>query len=142
MLRAVAVGAALMLLSACTHRMSQAEAEDASIEELRAARAKMTDIGNVDVGLDREPYAARLVTQAGRKLGWPEADIDRASRGIAWKGMTRDQLWWSWGPPWKEEEGDPDERWEWGPWHLGEPRKHAIIRGDLVTDLKVNPPPD
>jgi hypothetical protein len=142
MFRFTAVLASASLLAACTYRMSEAEAEDASIEELRAARAKMTDIGNVDIGMDREPYAARLVTQAGRKLGWPEADIDRASRGIAWKGMTRDQLWWSWGPAWKEEKGDGDERWEWGPWHLLEPRKYAVIRGDVVTDIKVNPPPD
>ncbi len=144
MFRTAAVVAVLATsIASCTRRLTETEAGDASIEELRAARAAMTDLGNVDFGIDREPYAERLITQAGSKLGWPEEDTNRAAKGIAWKGMTRDQLWWSWGPAWKEippSDGVP-ETWEWGPWHLGEPRRAATLDGDVVTRVTVNPPP-
>ena len=129
------------LPAACTSELSQQQAEEASIEDLRRARAEMVDIGNVDLLRDREPYLERIVTQAGPKLGWPDQDTRRAAKGIAWKGMTRDQLWWSWGPAWKTTDEKGVETQQWGPWHMGEPRRTAKLRGDEVIEVRVNPPP-
>jgi hypothetical protein len=134
--------ALLLLLAGCARQLSQQQAEDASIEDLRRARAEIVDIGNVDIGVDREPYRERLVMQAGPKLGWPDEDTRRAAKGIAWKGMTRDQLWWSWGKAWKTIPGEKGaETQEWGPWHLGEAARTVTLQGDTVTNVVIRDPP-
>jgi hypothetical protein len=141
MFRITAIVAGL-LLTACTPQLTQQQAEEASIEDLRRARAEVFDIGNVDIIRDRESYIERIVTQAGPKLGWPDEDTRRAAKGIAWEGMTRDQLWWSWGAAWKAEAAeDGAEVQEWGPWHMGEPRRTATLRDDKVVSVQINPPP-
>jgi hypothetical protein len=141
MLRGHCVVLSLAILAGCARPLTKQQAEEASIEELRRARAKMVDIGNVDIGTDREPYRERLVMQAGPKLGWSSEDTRRAAKGIAWVGMTSDQLWWSWGEAWKKVPLDGGgERWEWGPWYLRGPARSAVIAEDKVTEVKVGEP--
>jgi hypothetical protein len=131
----------ISFLSACAAEMTQQQAKDASIEELRRARAEMMDIGNVDFGRDRETYRERLVMQAGPKLGWNPEDTRRAAKGEVWEGMTRDQLWWSWGEAWKVVPEDGAQIWQWGPWVDREPMRSVRLVDDRVVSWTMRPPP-
>jgi hypothetical protein len=138
---ALAVLAAAAALTACAAEMTQQQAEDASIQDLRRARAEMVDIGNVDIGRDRETYRERLVMQAGPKLGWSDEDTRRAAQGEVWEGMTRDQLWWSWGEAWKVIDDGGAEILQWGPWVDGEPMRSVRLVNDRVQSWIIRPPP-